>query len=375
MSFESLALSPALLKALSNQNITAATPIQEAAIPAILSKRDVLAIAKTGSGKTISYVLPLIMNLAHLPEAKNRHINALILVPTRELAEQVKAVLTTYTKDSDPALKTLAVYGGSSINPQMIAMQGVHILVATPGRLIELVASNAVHLSSISTLILDEADKMLSIGFQDEVNKIIALLPKKRQNVLISATLSTDLDNIKQVILNDPIVIKAETVVEPSADLIDQVAYLLAEEKKGPYLRELIKKHDMKQVLIFASSTYQVDAIVNKLRKNKIEARAIHSKKSQGSRNESLSLFKAGKLNVLVATDLIARGIDIDNLPYVINYELPRSPKDYIHRIGRTGRAEHTGTAISLVTPNELHHFTVIQKKMGKEIQLIDIER
>lgn len=375
MSFESLALSTALLKALEDQHFNTPTPIQLAAIPAILSKKDVLAIAKTGSGKTISYVLPLIKNLEHSQPVKNRHINSLILVPTRELAEQVKNVLTTFTQHISPPIKTLAVYGGSSINPQMIAMQGVNILVATPGRLIELVESNAVHLSSIQTLILDEADKMLSLGFKEEVSKIIALLPKKRQNILLSATLHSDLENINQIVLNDPIIIKIEEEENTSIDLINQTAYLVSAEKKGPYLRQLIEKHEMKQVLIFASSIYQVDAIVNKLSKNNIKARAIHGKKSQGSRTESLTLFKSGKLRVLVATDLIARGIDINNLPFVINYELPRSPKDYIHRIGRTGRADNSGTAISLVTPNELHHFTVIQKKIGKEITLIDIER
>lgn len=376
MSFESLGLTPALLKALADQHFTTPTTIQLAAIPAILQKKDILAIAKTGSGKTVSYVLPLIKNLDNAPAAKNRHINSLILVPTRELAEQIKGVLTTFTQHITPAVKSLAVYGGSSINPQMIAMQGVSILVATPGRLIELVEAKAVHLSSVQTFILDEADKMLSLGFKEEVNKIIALLPKKRQNILLSATLSSDLQHINQIVLHDPLTIKIEDEAEEaSVELINQLAYLVSPEKKGPYLRELIEKHEMKQVLIFASSIYQVDAIVNKLNKNKIEARAIHGKKSQGSRTESLTLFKAGKLRVLVATDLIARGIDISNLPFVINYELPRSPKDYIHRIGRTGRAEQEGAALSLVTPSELHHFSVIQKKIGKVIPLIDIER
>lgn len=376
MSFESLGLSPALLKTLADEHFTTPTPIQLAAIPAIMNKKDVLAIAKTGSGKTASYVLPLIMNLEHVQPAKNRHINTLILVPTRELAEQVKDVLKTFTQNLPSPIKTLAVYGGSSINPQMIAMQGVNILIATPGRLIELVESNAVHLSSIQMLVLDEADKMLSLGFKDEVNKIISLLPKKRQNILLSATLNSDLENINQIVLNDPSIIKIEEDQEelPVA-LINQVAYLVAAEKKGPFLRQLIEKEEMNQVLIFASSIFQVDAIVNKLCKNNIKARAIHSKKSQGSRTESLTLFKSGKLRVLVATDLIARGIDINNLPFVINYELPRSPKDYVHRIGRTGRAENIGTAISLITPNELHHFTVIEKKLGKTITLIDIER
>ncbi len=374
MSFGSLGLSPSLLKALTNQYFSIPTPIQIAAIPAILNKKDVLAIAKTGSGKTVAYVLPLLMNLQENLSVKNRHVNILVLVPTRELAEQVKNVFKSFSQTLSQPIKTLAVYGGASINPQMMAMQGVNILVATPGRLLELVKSNAVHLSSIETLVLDEADKMLNLGFQEEFNEILALLPEKRHNILLSATLNNDLQNIHQILLHDPVIIQIDTD-EKSLDLIKQVAYLVSAEKKGPYLRYLIEHHDMKQVLVFASSVHQVDAVVNKLRRNNIDAKAIHSKKSQGSRTESLAHFKSGKLRVLVATDLMARGIDISSLPFVINYELPRSPKDYVHRIGRTGRAGTSGEAISLLTPNELHHFEVIQKKMGKTVDLIDIER
>ncbi|MCX2453701.1 DEAD/DEAH box helicase [Pedobacter sp. PLR] len=373
MSFTALGLSPALLKALADQNFTAPTPIQQTAIPAILDKKDVLGIAKTGSGKTASYVLPLLMNLQQSIGVKNRHANVLVLVPTRELAEQVKEVFKTFSPALLKPVKTLAVYGGVSINPQMMGMQGVNVLVATPGRLLELVDNNAVHLSDIETLVLDEADKMLNLGFKEEVNKIFALLPKKRQNLLFSATLSPDIENINQILLHDPVVIKLEAG-EDTLDTINQVAYIVSEEKKGPFLRYLINHHEMKQVLIFTSSTHQADAVVNKLRKNNIDAKAIHSKKSQGSRTESLYLFKAGKLRVLVATDLMARGIDINFLPFVINYELPRSPKDYVHRIGRTGRAEAAGDAISLVSKNDLHHFEVIQKKMGKKVNLIDGE-
>lgn len=374
MSFESLGLSPALVKALNDQNFITPTPIQIAAIPAILSKKDVLGIAKTGSGKTAAYALPLLMNLQDNGVVKNRHVNILVLVPTRELAVQVNEVFKSFSKALPQPVKTLAVYGGASINPQMMAMQGVNILVATPGRLLELVESNSVHLSSIETLVLDEADKMLNLGFKEEVDKIISLVPEKRQNILLSATLNSDLENIHQILLHDPVVIEIEEE-EESLDLIKQVAYLLAEEKKGPYLRYLIEHQNMKQVLVFASSVFKVDAIVNKLRKNKIDARAIHSKKSQGARTEALANFKSGKLRVLVATDLVARGIDISFLPFVINYELPRSPKDYVHRIGRTGRASASGEAISLLTMSEMHHFEVIQKKIGKTIDLIDVER
>lgn len=373
MPFTSLGLSPALVKALINQNYTTPTPIQEIAIPAILNKKDVLGIAKTGSGKTASYVLPLLMNLQQASGPKNRRANVLVLVPTRELAVQVKDVFQIFSKALPEVIKTIAVYGGVSINPQMMALQGVNVLVATPGRLLELVDSNAVHLSDIETLVLDEADKMLNLGFKEEVDKILALLPKKRQNILFSATLNSDLQYIHQILLHDPVIIEIEAK-EESLDLINQVAYIVSDEKKGPFLRDLINHHEMKQVLVFASSVHQVDAIVNKLRKNNFDARAIHSKKSQGSRTESLLLFKSGKLKILVATDLMGRGIDVNELPFVVNYELPRSPKDYIHRIGRTGRAGVAGNAISLVSQNELHHFEVIQKKMGRQVNLIDGE-
>lgn len=373
MPFTSLGLSAALLKVLAEQDFITPTPIQQTAIPAILSKKDVLGIAKTGSGKTAGYVLPILMNLQQSPVSKNRHANVLVLVPTRELAEQVKNTFQTFSRALPQPTKTLAVYGGVSINPQMMAMQGIHVLVATPGRLLELVAHNAVHLSGIETLVLDEADKMLNLGFKEEVNKILALLPEKRQNVLFSATLSDDLQHIHQVLLQEPVVIKI-AAEEDSIDTITQVAYIVAEEKKGPFLRYLINHHQMKQVLVFASSVHQAEAIVNKLRKNNILARGIHSKKSQGARMDTLADFKSGKLRVLVATDLMARGIDINFLPYVINYDLPRSPKDYVHRIGRTGRAGAPGDAISLVSHNELHHFEVIQKKMGKTVSLIDSE-
>ena len=371
MSFTTLGLSPDLLQILSNQQFTVPTPIQEKAIPAILSRKDVLGIAKTGSGKTASYVLPILMNLQKAVELKNRHVNVLILVPTRELAEQVKNVFQTFSRGLSTPVKISAVYGGVSINPQMTSLQGVNVLIATPGRLLDLVDSNAVHLSSIETLVLDEADKMLNLGFKEEVDKIISLLPVKRQNILLSATLNADLQLIHQVLLHDPLVVVIETQ-EDSLDLINQVAYIVSDEKKGPFLRYLINHHEMKQVLIFASSVHTADAIVNKLRKNNFDAKALHSKKSQGARTETLYLFKSGKLKILVATDLMGRGIDINELPFVINYELPRSPKDYIHRIGRTGRAGSAGEAISLVSPDELHHFEVIQKKMGREVKLID---
>ena len=370
MPFSTFGLSPSLVIQLINNNYEHPYPIQKEAIPAVLEGKDVLGIAKTGSGKTASYVLPILTNLQGQTRTKNRHVNVLVLVPTRELAGQVKDVFQQFGSTLPDRVKTIAVFGGVSINTQMQAMQNANVLVATPGRLLELVESNAVHLSSISTLVLDEADKMLNLGFKSEMDKIFDLLPKKRQNLLFSATLSEKVNNINQVLLDNPAVIKIASE-ENNIDLINQSAYYVDEDKKGPLLRYLIKHNNMKQVLVFTSSTYKADNVADKLRKHGIDASAIHSKKSQSARTEALRNFKNGGLRVLVATDLLARGIDIEFLPVVINYELPRSPKDYIHRIGRTGRADTPGDAITIVTPEDEHHFKIIQKKMKKWVDRV----
>lgn len=371
MPFSSLGLSPALQKALAEQNYAKPYPIQTEAIPAILEGKDILGIAQTGSGKTASFVLPILEQFQTQTTTKNRHIKALVLVPTRELAMQVNEVFKTLSNKLPERTKSLAVFGGVAINPQMIALQGVEILVATPGRLLELISTRAVSLSAVKILVIDEADKMLNLGFKEEMTQVFGLLPKKRQNLLFSATLSDDLNNINRNLLRNPVVVKVEEEVK-NLDLIKQFAYLISEEKKGPLLRYIIKQNKIKQVLVFTSSVHRADAVAVKLNANGIDAYAVHSKKSQEARTEALSLFKSGKIRVLVATDLMARGIDIKFLPYVINYELPRSPKDYVHRIGRTGRAESSGEAISLVSPEEEHHFKVIQKKMGKSATLIN---
>jgi ATP-dependent RNA helicase RhlE len=371
MPFSSFGLSPALVKTLSAQNYAQPYPIQKEVIPAILNRKDVLGIASTGSGKTASYVLPILTNLQGSAVSKNRHAQVLVLVPTRELAIQVRDVFIQFGSELPEKVRTIAVFGGVSINPQMISLQGVQVLVATPGRLLELVDSNAVHLSEIDTLVLDEADKMLNLGFQEEMNRVFALLPQRRQNLLFSATLSNKLADINQIILQNPVVVKIEPEKE-NIDLIEQTGYFVSLEKKGPLLRYIIKKNELMQVLVFTSSTFQADNVADKLCKNGIDAVSIHSKKSQGARTESMREFKTGKLQVLVTTDLLARGIDIEFLPCVINYELPRSPKDYIHRIGRTGRAQNPGSAISFVSPEDQHHFRIIQKKMGKWVTMID---
>ena len=266
MSFNSLGLSPALLKAITKQDYAQPYPIQLKAIPAIIKKKDVLGIAQTGSGKTASYVLPILMNLNDSSISKNRHIKVLVLVPTRELALQVNEVFQSFNAEIPNSPKTLAVFGGASINPQMMAMNKVDILVATPGRLLDLIESNAVHLKDLETLVLDEADKMLNLGFKDEMNRIFALLPKKRQNLLFSATLSNDLNQFHQVLLNKPLIIKVEEK-EENIDLIKQVAYLVSDENKGPLLRYLIRYHGLEQVLVFTSSVHKADMVAEKLRK------------------------------------------------------------------------------------------------------------
>jgi ATP-dependent RNA helicase RhlE len=371
MNFASLGLCNDILYSLEKLFYIKPTPIQESAIPAILKGNDIIGVAQTGSGKTASYALPTIQLLQTKPVSKNRHINTLVIVPTRELAIQVEKVYNTINQHTEQNIKTLAVYGGVSINPQMIKLQGVEILIATPGRLLELVKNNAVFLSSIEVLVLDEADKLLNLGFKEEMDSILKLLPLKRQNLLFSATLSTDVNTIIPLLLNNPTRIIIEETKQ-TLEIINQKAYHVNDDKKGPFLRYLITKNNMNQVLVFTSSVHRADAVSDKLNANGILASAIHSKKSQGARETALKKFKEGSINVLIATDLMSRGIDIPFLPYVINYELPRSPKDYIHRIGRTGRAENPGEAISLVSDEESHHFGVILKKIKKQIELTE---
>ncbi len=371
MSFQSLGLSEALLKAIAEQSYTTPYPIQKEAIPVILNGKDVLGIAKTGSGKTASFALPILELLQKTSPARNRFVKVLILVPTRELAVQIAEVFQGFSQKLPRKVRTLAVYGGVSINPQMQHLPGTDVLIATPGRLIDLLDNNALSLAQVSTLVLDEADKMLNLGFEEEMNKIFALLPKKRQNLLFSATLADSVDLVQQKLLTQPVRIEIE---EPEVDLeqIHQIAFAVTPERKGPFLRYLIKSENMKQVLVFVSSTRTADNLVVKLNKNGIQAYAMHGQKSQGARMMALSRFKSGEIQVLVATDLISRGIDIQFLPHVINFELPRSPKDYVHRIGRTGRAEASGEAISLITPEDEHHFKIIQKKMKKQVEILE---
>lgn len=373
MSFADLGLNPELISSIQRAEYTQPYPIQVEAIPLLLKGKDVLGLAPTGSGKTAAYILPILQQLLAKEAPKDRAIQVLVMVPTRELAVQVGEVAENFSRFLPRRIKSLAVFGGVSINPQMIKLGGTEILIATPGRLLDLIERNAVSIDRIKMLVIDEADKVLQMGFREEMDRILAQVPKKKQTVLFSATMDQEVEELIQKLLREPV--KIQVAAEDfTPDLIKQSAYRVSPETKGPFLRQFIQSGDWKQILIFTSSIRTADNVVGKLSKNSIPAVAFHGDKSQGARMEALAKFKSGKIRVLVATDLAARGIDIQALPLVINYELPRSPKDYIHRIGRTGRAGMEGEAVSLITPEELHHFKVIQKKMGKWLKLIHEE-
>lgn len=369
MSFESLGLSSNIIRSVKKLGYLKPFPIQEQAVPVILQGKDLMGIAQTGSGKTACFVMPILEKLQNTEVKKDRNIQVLILVPTRELAIQIDEVFRAFTDNLKREVRTMAVYGGVSINPQMKGMHGVEVLIATPGRLLDLIDHNALSISKIQHLVVDEADKMFQLGFGEEMNKLFAMMPVAKQTTLFSATLNDKISEMKERLSINPILIEIKKE-QVELDNIEQLAYHVAPENKGPFLRYLIKEKNIEKALIFVSSTRSADNLVEKLKKNKIKAVAIHSQKSQGARRNNLEEFKGKGAQILVATDLIGRGIHIDALPYVINYELPRSPLDYIHRIGRTGRAHEKGTAINILTDDELQHFRVIQKKMGKKIPL-----
>ncbi|MFS4473031.1 DEAD/DEAH box helicase [Chryseobacterium sp. T20] len=369
MSFESLGLSHNIIRSVKKLGYLKPFPIQEQAVPVILQGKDLMGIAQTGSGKTACFVMPILEKLQNAEVKKDRNVQVLILVPTRELAIQIDEVFRAFTENLKREVRTMAVYGGVSINPQMKGMFGVEVLIATPGRLLDLIDHNALSISGIKHLVIDEADKMFQLGFGEEMNKVFAMMPVAKQTTLFSATLNDKVSEMKERLSINPTIIEIKKE-EVEIDNIEQLAYHVAPENKGPFLRYLIKEKKVEKALIFVSSTRSADNLVEKLKKNKIKAVAIHSQKSQGARRNNLEEFKVNGAQILVATDLIGRGIHIESLPCVINYELPRSPLDYIHRIGRTGRANEKGTAISILTDDELQHFRVIQKKMGRKVTL-----
>ncbi len=368
MSFSSLGLSEPLLRAVGDSGYTTPTPIQQKAIPSVLSGRDLLAAAQTGTGKTAGFTLPILHRLADKHYDRNRPVRALILTPTRELAAQVGESVVKYGAHLMPRLKSDVVFGGVNINPQMMRLRGgVDILTATPGRLLDLVAQNAVKLNQVEILVLDEADRMLDMGFIRDINKILALLPKKRQNLLFSATFSADIRQLTQKLLVNPVQIEVAVENAP-ADTVEQIAYSVDKTAKTALLTHLIKSNGWRQVLVFTSTKHGANRLTEKLNSAQISAKAIHGNKSQGARTSALAGFKAGEIRVLVATDVAARGIDIAHLPHVVNYELPRSSADYVHRIGRTGRAGRGGLAVSLISQDENNALRLVEKLIGAKI-------
>ncbi|MEW6991893.1 DEAD/DEAH box helicase [Colwelliaceae bacterium 6441] len=351
MSFSSLALSSKILSAVEAKGYKHPSPIQAQAIPAVLSGKDVMAAAQTGTGKTAGFTLPLLEILSRGQKAKPNHIRALVLTPTRELAAQVAASVDTYGKELP--LSAMVVFGGVKINPQMMKLrQGCDILVATPGRLLDLYNQNAVKFSQIEILILDEADRMLDMGFIRDIKKLISFMPKQRQNLLFSATFSPEIRALAKGLVHNPV----EISVSPentTAKTVQQIVIPTDKKKKAKLVSYLIKENNWQQVLIFTRTKHGANKLTRDLESQGINAAAIHGNKSQGARTKALANFKSGEVRVLVATDIAARGLDIDQLPQVVNFELPNVPEDYVHRIGRTGRAGATGHAISLVCADE----------------------
>ncbi|MFE3867098.1 DEAD/DEAH box helicase [Flavobacterium sp. LS2P90] len=363
MSFNSLGLSDALLKAISKKGYTTPSPIQKKAIPPILEGKDVLASAQTGTGKTAGFTLPILQILSQGQQLRQRPIRALILTPTRELAAQILANIKEYSEFLD--LKSTVIFGGVNQNPQVIQLrQGVDILVATPGRLIDLQNQGLISLAKVEILVLDEADRMLDMGFVRDIERIIKVLPTKRQNLMFSATFSKDIKKLAMGILHHPVHVEA-TPENTTVDAIIQKVYPVAKEKKTELIIKLITEGNWKQILVFTRTKQGANKLTESMISAGIKAAAIHGNKGQGARTKALAGFKDGSLTALVATDIAARGLDIPLLPHVINFELPNIPEDYVHRIGRTGRAGASGEAISLFSPDETVFLRDIEKLVG----------
>ncbi|MCK4608433.1 MAG: DEAD/DEAH box helicase [Gammaproteobacteria bacterium] len=372
-SFDNLGLIPEILRAIADQGYTSPTPVQLQAIPMILARRDIMAGAQTGTGKTAGFTLPLLQLLKMKPQnVGRRSIRALVLIPTRELAAQVAESVRVYGKYL--SLKSAVVFGGVNINPQIDKLRsGVDILVATPGRLLDHVGQRNVDLSKVEILVLDEADRMLDMGFIHDIRKIMALLPKQRQNLLFSATFPTEIKKLANNFLRTPGVIEVARRSAP-ADLVDQVVHPVDRKRKRELLSFLIGSQRWKQVLVFTRTKHGANRLSKQLEEDGLKSTALHGNKSQGARTRALAEFKKGTVQVLVATDIAGRGLDIDLLPHVVNFELPNIPEDYIHRIGRTGRAGNEGQAVSLVCVDEHKCLADIERLLGKNIPKIVIK-
>ncbi len=367
MSFNSLGLSQALLKAISKKGYTNPSPIQEKAIPPILEGYDVLASAQTGTGKTAGFTLPLLHILSENPKEKFRPIRALILTPTRELAAQVYANVKEYSEFLD--LRSAVIFGGVNQKPQAATIrQGIDVLVATPGRLLDLQNQGLLSLKRVEILVLDEADRMLDMGFLRDIERIIKMMPTKRQNLMFSATFSHDIKKLAQGILREPVMVEA-TPENSTVDAINQKIYRVSKGKKSGLAIKLISDGNWKQVLMFTRTKHGANKLCKNLISANISSAAIHGNKSQAARTKALAGFKSGDVRVLVATDIAARGLDIPLLPHVINFEIPNIPEDYVHRIGRTGRAGASGEAISLVSADETSYLKDIEKLLGFRIE------
>ena len=367
MSFDSLGLSKPLLDAVAAQGYDTPSPIQAKVIPVILEGKDIMAAAQTGTGKTAGFTLPLLELLSKGPKVRANQVRALVLTPTRELAAQVGESVSTYGKNMD--LSSTVVFGGVKINPQMQKLRrGADVLVATPGRLLDLYQQNAFRFQQLEVIIFDEADRMLDMGFIHDIRKILALLPKQRQTLMFSATFSEEIRTLAKSLVKDPVEVSV-TPPNATAKTVKQWIVPVDKSKKSGLLTQLIKDNDWQQVLVFSRTKHGANRLAKHLEQRKISAAAIHGNKSQGARTRALAEFKSGDVRVLVATDIAARGLDIDQLPQVVNFDLPNVAEDYVHRIGRTGRAGSTGQAVSLVCADEVGDLIGIERLTGQLLE------
>lgn len=376
MLFSELGLSPEILRAIEEQGYSQPTPIQEKAIPLVLSSRDLLAAAQTGTGKTAAFMLPILERLkkyANTSVSPAMHpLRALVLSPTRELADQIGVNVKTYTKYLP--LRATTVFGGVNMDPQTQELRrGVEILIATPGRLLDHIQQKTIQLNKVEVLVLDEGDRMLDMGFIQDIRKIMGMLPKERQTLLFSATFAPEIKRLASDFMKSPQTVEVARQ-NATNDQVEQIVYSVDAFKKRHLLTHLIKSRDMSQVIVFCKTKLSADRLARELQRDGLQAEAIHGDKAQGARLETLAAFKEGKLRILVATDVAARGLDVTELPYVVNFELPNAPEDYVHRIGRTGRAGAKGVAISLMSPEETRQHESIEKltKQTLKPQIVD---
>jgi superfamily II DNA/RNA helicase len=386
--FSSFSFSLTISDAIASAGFKKPTKVQQKTIPVIMSGKDVLARAHTGSGKTAAFVLPLLDNMSNqglyereniarqfnpAERAKHNAVQILVLVPTRELTIQIAEVFNQFSKNIHPKISCLSVYGGVKINPQMMALRGgTDVLIATPGRLLDLIDNNAIHFNQLKALVIDEVDRLMKGDFEEEITRITKLLPNRRQNLMFTATFPDSIRSIVRKVLTDPVVVNIDDSIDNND--LDQHVVTVNHNRKNDLLAYLLNENDWQQILIFCSAKRTCDNLVIKLKKRGIEAVAMHGNKEQSARMQALKDFKAGKTRILIATDVAARGIDIEHLPCIINFDLPRSPNDYIHRIGRTARAGSPGQAITLIAHHEYQHFKVIENRNDIRLEREQVE-